>query len=233
MKNLNNLSALPDSALKDITASDPVQSQQAASNTPSTDGILSDADILATGDHANNSGFNSLAKPPIGPNGPTPATSLNPGSNPVKLGSVVGGKIATDLIDVLLPSLCVWGISSIGYSIDKKGLQMTSKEKEIAAPAIQAYMDSINIDFSNPLYNLLFVMAAIYGAKVIDILPNLEKKKPRTGAKVIEDRKDEFKIPKSDDDWINEIAKKRKKGTQEAMNYFYANKEKFTGEKIS
>lgn len=98
------------------------------------------------------------------------------------LGKVLPGETAVTLLDTLLPSLIVLLIDQVGYKADKKGFQLTKDERSVVAPALTEYLNSINVDFDNPLHNLLFVLGIVYGSKAIDVLPNLKKKDPKQTA---------------------------------------------------
>lgn len=179
--NHEKLDKLPDSMLTEVKGNTEVSSNtensvnSKPSKAPNTSPIqeVSQNEIFSTGAGANtiNTTVNP-AKSDIPTNTPTSTTS-----RPVNVGNLVGGKFAVDLLDTLFPALVVYLVNMIGYELDKKGLQMTAKEKEIVIPAMQDYLNSIKVDFNNPLYNLLFAVGAVYGAKVIEILPNIEKKK--------------------------------------------------------
>lgn len=94
-----------------------------------------------------------------------------------RLGKLMGGTFAVDLVDMLIPSLAVYLIRLIGYEFEKKHLQLTKQEKEALSPAVQDVLDEISLDFSNPYINLGVMIAIVYGTKVIDKLPELKKKK--------------------------------------------------------
>lgn len=226
MKNFNLLSSLPTSALTKIETTEKIQSENRSSNDTLPDNGISEIELIATGEHTKQTPFTGPTDIPTEPNKPnSPTGSTNVPTSPGnKLGSVIGGKTAADLLDILFPSLCVWAISAIGYKIGKGKLQMTAKEKEVLAPAMQQYLDSINVDFNNPLYNLLFVVGSIYTSKVIDILPELEKVK--------KDKKESTKVMrikevKTEDEIVKEIYLRRKKTKEDARQYFEQNKDIF------
>jgi hypothetical protein len=219
MKNIVQFGSFPDSAFKNITAPAAQLSQSPA---PNQGGVVSASDFSQTAAHA--SAYNTMSIPgasetPTGPNVPNPAPNQG-----TALGKVVGGKMATDLLDLLLPSITVWAVSMIGYNVSKGSLQLTAKEKDVLHPAMQNYLDSININFNNPLYNLLFVFGGIYAAKVIDILPEVQKKEV---SKVVGKKVIKLKPPeeKTDEEIVKEIANSRKKGLDDAIKYFTENKD--------
>jgi hypothetical protein len=135
------------------------------------------------------------------------------------------------MTDIMLPALLVWVVSMLGYGIDKKQLALTAKEKETLTPLVQTYLDSINVNFNNPLNNLLFGIAMIYGSKIPDVISNVRKLETKgktnqpqtTAAKVVELIKKE----KTTDEILEGIAKKRKKGMKDAIDFFNANKKQF------
>lgn len=138
-------------------------------------------DVLKTGDASGISG------PSIGPDAPvkpvsTPAGASGPGpgigTKGTTLGKVLPGSLAVNLMDILLPGIIALIADKIGYRVDKKAFQLTQKEKEVISPAMTEYLESINVNFDNPLYNFLFVVAVVYGSKVIDVLPAVKKKEP-------------------------------------------------------
>lgn len=199
--NFEKFERLPETALQDIT--------------PPGDSVLTDAEILETGKHADE---NILNNPAVG----------NNSGQPIKLGAAVSGKFAVEMADTIIPPLVVWLISFAKFKTEKKQFSLSAKEKETLHPLVQAYLDSVNISFNNPLHNLLFGTAMIYGAKVVELIPSLQKisvnEKPT--------RKNAVKIAAniqtgSVNELIQSIANRRKKGVREAIIYFNANKEKF------
>lgn len=138
-------------------------------------------DLLNTGNIANVSAGSAASATPA-TSVPTPVNTTNVNTGKViSIGGLVAGDTATDLMDTLLPSLIVSLLSFMGYHLDKKGLGLTAKEKEVIAPFMQQALNAMQFDLKNPFYNLLFVLAAIYGTKVIAELPKITKagvKKP-------------------------------------------------------
>jgi hypothetical protein len=95
-----------------------------------------------------------------------------------RLGKVMSGDFAVNLVDMMLPGIVVLIINRIGYALDKKDLQLTAKEKEALAPVVQDCLDDINLDFSNPWTNLMVMVGIVYGSKIIDKIPSMKKKEP-------------------------------------------------------
>lgn len=93
-----------------------------------------------------------------------------------RLGKLMGGMFAVDLVDMLIPSLVVLLMNYLGYIMEKKDLQLSKSEKEALAPAVQDVLDDINIDFDNPYINLAVMVSIVYGSKIIDKLPTIKKK---------------------------------------------------------
>lgn len=225
MTNNNKISEfdkLPDEVLKDLNRKEVTETE-----------LLNTGKGLETPLFSDNNRNSDTAKEP----------NVNFGTakdaKPIQVGKLIGGEFATNLLDTLFPALLVLIAGYVGYKLEKKKLQLTDKEKELIYPAMQEYLDSINLNFNNPLYNLLFIVGGVYAAKFIDILPELEKKpKNKEEKKVaivknIEEKiiqKEEKKKTKeeTDNDFLSmpyEIALeaiegKRKKGKQDAINYY-------------
>lgn len=104
----------------------------------------------------------------------TPAPSKTDKKN--RLGKLMGGTFAVDLVDMLIPSLVVLIVNRVGYLLEKKDLQLSKSEKEALSPAVQDVLDEIEIDFNNPFVNLGVMLAIVYGSKIIDKIPAMKKK---------------------------------------------------------
>jgi hypothetical protein len=225
MKNLNveafdKFNRIPTSVLTEVTPGNSVNAN---------DSLLSEAEILATNEHTNTSFIPNTSDGPNSPNtGTLPGTGpINPG---MKLGATISGKFAVDMTDIILPAVLVWAVSALGYGIDKKALALTAKEKETLTPLVQAYLDSINVNFNNPLGNLIFGFAMIYGGKAIEVFPTatkLEKGKKAPDKTTVGKVVDLVKKERSTDEIIKVIGEKRKKGIKDAIEYFNSNKKKF------
>lgn len=209
---LKNFGKIPVTVMNKIEPSEDKKQTEAIGG-----GAISDNEIMDTASHTEQLGFSGSTDTPIQP---TPSQfGDNSHKQGTQLGQVVGGKMATDIFDIVFPSLAVWAVSMIGYNLPKGKLQLSAKEKEALNPAMQAYLDSININFNNPLYNLLFVLTAIYGAKVIDVFPEIQKVKKQT-VKTVEQNDGNLYVAKTDEELIQEIEKKRKKGRLDAERHF-------------
>lgn len=174
---LNKADKIPALMFTDITENPDAETAPDETNQGETS--ASNSDRLNIGFKAENTHAFSTPDNPTTRND-TGAGMFNPTQNQgVKLGGAIGGKTATDIVNILLPSLAVWGMSAAGYHFDKKMIELTAEEKKIIAPAMQDYLNSINVNFDNPLSNLLFVVGSIYTAKIIEVVPQMQKKAPR------------------------------------------------------
>ena len=165
---------IPDSLLTDISQT-PKEFQE---TNESGNALLSEKQIFEAGQGTENTGFSGSPDSNEDPKATT-RPDVNTSTVPLSAGNVVSGRFAVDLMDNLLPVLIVLGVKLYGFEMDKKALQLSEKEKGIISPAMQQYLDSININFNNPLYNLLFVMGAVYVPKMIEIFPDLKKRQPK------------------------------------------------------
>lgn len=116
----------------------------------------------------------------IGPDGKPVAGGL-PGSS-VALGGMLQGKLVVDLMDALLPSIIVLAFHRFGLSVKKSSMQMTQGEKNTLGPIVDACLNSINLDFSNPWSALAVTLVVIYGSKAMEVGGTgwLEKKTAET-----------------------------------------------------
>lgn len=94
------------------------------------------------------------------------------------LGSVVNAGFAIYLMDLLIPTVLILIINYVGYSLDKKEIQLTKAEKEALEPAVSDVLAQIELDFSNPYINLGVMLAIVYGTKLIDKRELMKKKTP-------------------------------------------------------
>lgn len=172
--NLEKASQLPDSLLKDIPGDE--SRSPGLDNLPGASAPYSPVSVVSI-DEVKEAGktAETFINEPLNTSQPANSTT----ARPVQIGGLVSGKFATDLMDTLLPSLIVALVSAIGYKFDKKGLQLSQKEKDIIAPAMQDYLNSINVNTNNPFNNLLLVIGVVYGSKVIEVLPTLERNAPK------------------------------------------------------
>lgn len=146
-----------------------------------------------------------------------------------RLGKLMQGNFAVDLVDMLLPSLVVLCVNYIGYELNKKDIQLSKSEKDALAPAVQDVLDEIEIDFNNPYINLTIMLSIVYGSKIIDKLPVM-KKKGKEDKKIneieelkqIESNTDLTDIEKFEQAYnvlVDECKLKRRRGTGDAKEY--------------
>lgn len=216
--NFEKLSNIPTTALKNITDI----------NSGAEKETISEKDFQQTSEHTTAQNILPENNVTAGSQDSQNSQSNTNQSQGTKLGSVVSGKMAVDLMDVLFPSLVVYVVAMIGYNLPKGRLQLTAKEKEILNPAFQNYLDSINVNFNNPLYNLLFVLGSVYAAKTIDLISSNDIKKSEKskveGKKVVEVKpENEWTI----EDYTREINLIYKRGKEKSRQYFLDNQDMF------
>lgn len=176
--NIDKLSKLPESVLSELSekSESSGSAENADTNSVNNFSVLSDDDIFNTA-KSTDTGFIPESTPENnGSKVKAEIKQTNTGSKPLQAGSFISGDFTTNLMDSLIPALIVLAASYTGYGIDKKSFQLTEKEKQLISPAMQQYLDSLSINFNNPFYNLLFVISTVYGAKILEVLPNLKKK---------------------------------------------------------
>lgn len=188
----DKLDNIPDAALKDITADIPgtiTGTETGTNGTPGV-GVVDHNEINKGFEHTKDNDFTGISGQPSSHDSEISGTQRKPGvspvistqqdgAKPVNVGSLVGGKFAVDLIDLVFPAAIVLVVDLIGYELDKKGISLTEKEKNIINPAMQDYLNSINVNLNNPLSNLLLVIGTVYGMKIIELIPKMEKKKAK------------------------------------------------------
>ena len=91
-------------------------------------------------------------------------------SQQMNAGNLITGDMAVMFLDMLLPALIVALMAKAGKQVNKSALQASAKEKEIIAPVLQNYLNSINFSVDNPLNALLITLAMIYGTKTVEAL---------------------------------------------------------------
>lgn len=84
------------------------------------------------------------------------------------VGSLVGGEMALNLLDAVLPGLIVAGFHAMNVQLAKSDMQLTAKEKEVIAPVLQKCLDTININFNNPWVMLGVTTGIVYGGKITE-----------------------------------------------------------------
>jgi hypothetical protein len=156
----------------------PVNPQPAPEAPKANEGGVSLDDAVKGGEHT---------KMPIISGG---GAAGNPGASPVSgtsvsLSGLVQGKVVVDLMDALLPALLVLLFRKMKLDVKKTQMQLTVGEKNTLAPIVEACLQSINLDFSNPWVTLAFSISIIYGGKVVEIggVQWLDKKAGETPVK--------------------------------------------------
>jgi len=94
----------------------------------------------------------------------------------LNIGSLLSGEMSIDLLNLLLPVILAMVIKTVtGKECDKKQLTATESEKDIIAPALQNYLNSINFTVESPLNALIITLSIVYGSKTIEVLTNTKK----------------------------------------------------------
>lgn len=189
-----------------------------------------------TGSNIDNTG-NTASKSDTDPN--VNDTNANVKKN--RLGKLMGGSFAVDLVDMILPSLVILLMRYMGYAMDKKDIQLSKSEKETLSPAVQDCLDDINIDFNNPWVNLSIMLGIVYGSKMIDKgvnIKKIDKAKPKEEKKTMseavaaaandagEDGEETSDLAKFEIDYgklVDEIRLSRKRGVGDAKQYLADN----------
>lgn len=127
---------------------------------------IKDNDFLNTGSHTKTEQGNAT-----NPANPANATGTTPATAPAKTSNVLGnsGKLAVTLIhEIVIPALVVWVCSMFKKHVDKESLKLSKEDKEVLTPAWQDYLNSVNISFDKPIYQLLLAIGFTYGSKFMD-----------------------------------------------------------------
>lgn len=178
---LNEFETLPDDQLisnEDIQASDPF-------NTSASGDDSAGKSKHNTGNNSNSAPtmdfFNSAANTKLSDEednviaSEAKKTESDKPKGQVTLGKVISGKTTVKLINIFIPAFIVFALQKFGYSATKQQLKLTKEEEEIMSPVVQDCLDYITINFDNPFYALAFVASMIYGAKIMDVIPDLKK----------------------------------------------------------
>lgn len=134
-------------------------------------GTVSIEDALKGAEHAKMNTFSvsDMSKGSAGPNGAPGSTGAPLPGSTVSLGGMVQGKLVVDLMDALLPAIIVLAFHRFGLSIKKSQMQLTQGEKNTLGPIVDACLQSINLDFSNPWSALSVTLLVIYGGKALEV----------------------------------------------------------------
>lgn len=229
---INAFSGIPASELTSLGKSEtmkPVQSSPASV----------ESDFNQTNQHTKQTA-DSTQNTPNPQNTPTNTSATTNTGDKNRLGKIMSGKFAVTLVDMLLPGLLVILFNWIGYKILKKEFQLSKDEKEELAPAIQECLDSIHINFDNPVVNLSIMLGIVYGSKIIDKVPTMEKKEStgKTGKESIsvalaktvsaagEDGEPESDIEQFETQYailVDETKNARRRGVGDAKQYLAQN----------
>jgi hypothetical protein len=160
--------AIPDTAMNDITAP----------GTPASGGNTGNPDPLAS--EINEAGKHTQSGGTATPG--SAAAAEPPGTTVVKkslsqLTAGKGGKFGTRLLDMIIPALICFGAAKAGYRLDKRTFKLTADEREFMEPAMQELLDSLYVDMSNPWAQFALVFGMIYGGKLLDAIPDAEKRR--------------------------------------------------------
>lgn len=146
-----------------------------------TDVTVTDTDIDGMKMHTTvNTESEPLNKPITdGNNGnSTVAPSNIPGAKKgVKVSSLVTGEKAVRIVDFVFPALFILILKNItGREVEKSRLQATKDERELLAPVVHDYLESISLELT-PLNALLICLGVVYGTKTIEIMNEPAPKK--------------------------------------------------------
>ena len=109
-----------------------------------------------------------------------------PGESAVNLGEIIPADDLVDLGDKVFSTATSYVIKALtSRNVKAKQLQATKEEKDIIAPHLKKYLDTLNIKMT-PLNALLCTVAVIYGMKGIDAIaqapPQKAPEKPTDSA---------------------------------------------------
>lgn len=224
IEKLREFAAKPITELKEVAPQpEPVATEKATN--PIAQGTISDKDAFDTGNHTNNT---SLFGSPASPQG---AQGAQPLSGRAQLGTFINGKKGTDFFDFAVVAIVIWVCRNIGYSVKKETLKLTKEEKEMVNPAMQAVLDSIKIDFSNPYIFFAFSIAMTYGLKFMADPPKftkvVEAEDEDTNEPIVKVTPDNFKqiFELECEKLINNLQKKKKYSRQRSIDWLTKNKQ--------
>jgi hypothetical protein len=148
--------------------------------------VISEADALKGASHTQTPVFSvsDPAKPGSGPTPGAPGSGINPPGQTVQLGGLVQAKVVVEVFDALIPAVLVLAFLKLEIDVKKTDFQLTAAEKNTLAPILEACLNSVNLDFSNPWTALAITMIAIYGGKALEkggaafIERKMQEKKP-------------------------------------------------------
>lgn len=92
--------------------------------------------------------------------------------NNLKLGNLINAEMFVGLMDTIAPALLIAIIQKLTTAkIAKSTIQLTAKERDIITPLMDKVLMQMNIKIDSPLNALLISLAAIYGTKLMEVLP--------------------------------------------------------------
>lgn len=88
----------------------------------------------------------------------------------IKAGDIISANIVMEVLNIVIPKMIATAVKVIAKkNVTTRQLSATQAEKETIQPVLQNYLDSVHFKLS-PLNALIITLAAVYGAKTIDIL---------------------------------------------------------------
>lgn len=164
----NTMDTVPDSMLKDITNKDDNYNR----NTLGRVGISpKEPSLKDAASHTAQNSFEDITDRQNSFDNSFSQNNLPPvNSQQMNAGNLITGDMAVMFLDMLLPALIVALMAKAGKQVSKSALQASAKEKEIIAPVLQNYLNSINFAVDNPLNALMITLAMIYGTKTVEAL---------------------------------------------------------------
>lgn len=92
--------------------------------------------------------------------------------NNLKLGNLINAEMFVGLMDTIAPALLIAIIQKLTTAkIAKSTMQLTAKERDIITPLMDKVLMQMDIKIDSPLNALLISLAAIYGTKLMEVLP--------------------------------------------------------------
>lgn len=114
---------------------------------------------------------NSAAGTVDAPANPSVSTGLAP-TDGTAIGQFLDETMGVEMIDTLVATAGVIGLSFAGITSTKAALSATPKEKEGLKPVIRAVLDSVKVRISNPWEALFWAVVVCYGSKAAIVVVN-------------------------------------------------------------
>jgi len=104
--------------------------------------------------------------------------------NNLKLGNLINAEMFVGLMDTVLPAILIGILQKMmAVKVAKSTMQLSAREKDIIVPLMDKVLMEMNIQVDSPLNALLISLAAIYGTKLMEVLPAaMEAKKQAKNA---------------------------------------------------